>query len=434
MLASATACGSSGPVRCGGVGTSKLGPLGRPPARCRTQVLACFVTRRRLTRRPCCHRDRASAPRSFPRECGRNRDADGATAWNHHGVTREQLPAGWPGFRRALCLGCRGRVVAARDALITLVGTRDGSWVSAFPIEPYLSYADPLPPPIDLFVLGVAHRACQERAVHALRLGLVTLDEDLPSVAIDHPEEHDPDLPDRAGLARPPRTDRCAFCEDSSGSEEHIFGRWVSRFLGGGFVATSEFGERPSKTIPLTTNRVCEVCNNTWLSVLENDSKVVLAGLMLGNAVQLGEAEQRQVSTWAYKTALMLDLAGSGVIPLGYHRRFEMERIVPVHALVWIGGYVGGKAVSASVRPLGRNKCDESIPIAVLTTFSVGRLLVQVFHHFTAGGVTIDDQRVGATYLDQIWPSQAAFEWPRRRVGFNDEDMADLIDGVNELV
>ena len=178
------------------------------------------------------------------------------------GVTREELSAGWPGFRRALCLGCRGRVVAARDALITLVGARDGSWVSAFPIEPYRMHSDPLPPPTDIFVLGVAHRACHERAVDALRFGLVAVDEDLPSVLIDHPDEHDPDPAD---LARPPRKDRCAFCDQPSGSEEHIFGRWVSRVLGGGFVVKNEFGKRPSKTIPLTTDRVCGCCNNTWL-------------------------------------------------------------------------------------------------------------------------------------------------------------------------
>ena len=168
--------------------------------------------------------------------------------------------------------------------------------------------------------------------------------------------------------------------------------------------------------------------------MLENDGKAVLSSLMLGNVVELGEAEQRQVSTWAYKTALMLDLADSGVVPLGYHRRFEMERRVPAHALVWIGGYVGGRAVSASVRLLGCGDGDPTPPKAVLTTFTVGRLLVQVFHHFTVGGVTVDDRRVGAPYLDQIWPNQSAFVWPRRRVGFNDRDVSDLIDGVDDPV
>lgn len=342
-------------------------------------------------------------------------------------VTVEQLPAGVPGFRRASCLGCEKRVVAARDALITIVGRRDGSWISAFPIKPYLVHADPLPAPADVFVLGAAHRACLERAIEGLRAGRISLGGDLPVAAIDHPDEGEPKLAD---LTVPPDEQGCAFCDECCGSDEHIFARWISRVLGGNFVVRNEYGERPAGTIPLTTDRVCGGCNNDWLSVLENDCKPVLSDLLLGNDVELGETEQRQVSTWAYKTALMLDLAYAGVVQLGYHRQFEMERCAPDSALVWIGGYTGSQAISATVRPLQCGEPEEKPPLAVLTTFTVGRLLVQVFHHFTVGGVSFDDQRFGAPYVDQTWPTQPAFTWPRRRVGFNDREVADLIDGV----
>lgn len=233
------------------------------------------------------------------------------------GVT-EPLPAGLPGFRRALCLGCQQRVVAARDALITIIGTRDGSWISAFPIQPYLVHADPLPAPADLFVLGVAHRACLQRSIDGLRAGRIMLASELPEVVMDSPDDDEPDL---ANLTLPPPKHGCAFCDDRCGSDEHIFARWISRLLGEDFVVRSEHGERPARTIPLTTDRVCGSCNNNWLSVLENDCKSVLSGLILGADVQLGEAVQRQVSTWAYKTALILDLAYGGVVQLGYHRQ-----------------------------------------------------------------------------------------------------------------
>lgn len=353
----------------------------------------------------------------------------GIHRWNHPAVTLEQPPPGVPGFRRAPCLGCGERVVAARDALVTIAGTRDGTWITAFPIEPHLSYADPLPAPADVLLLGVAHRTCLQQAVDALRSGRILLASDLPAVVIDHPPDDEPELAD---LTRPPTGHRCAFCDAPSGSDEHIFARWISRVLGGTFVVKGDHGERSAKTIPLTTDRVCRSCNNNWLSVLENDCKSVLSDLMAGNDARLGEAEQRQVSTWAYKTALMIDLAYAGGVQAGYHRQFELERSVPSSALVWIGGYTGSQAVSASVRPLQRGESAEKPPLAVLTTFTVGRLLVQLFHHFTVGGVTFDDQRIGAPYLDQIWPTQPVFTWPRRRVGFNDREVADLIDGVTD--
>lgn len=341
-------------------------------------------------------------------------------------VAGRRPPAPIPGFRRAPCIGCGAAVVAARDALVTIVGTRDGSWLSAFPIEPQLIWADPLPAPAGTCGLGVSHRHCLEDSFRLLRAGQVSLDQNLPKVQIEDAADDDP-WPD---LTLPPKAHVCAFCHSTSGSDEHIWAKWISRTLGGAFVVQHEHGKRKTGTIPFTTSRVCGRCNNGWLSGLENDSKPVLARLVLGSDVDLGTPEQELLATWSYKTALMLDLEFGGVVQLGYHRQFEIERRPPHSALVWIGAYIGRQAASAHVQALQLGAPAGEPPLAVSTTFTAGRLLVQVFHHFTVGSATFDDRREGAPFLDQVWPTGEPFRWPRRRVGFNDQQMQDLIEGV----
>jgi hypothetical protein len=60
-----------------------------------------------------------------------------------------------------------------------------------------------------------------------------------------------------------------------------------------------------------------------------------------GQERRLSRADQRLLSTWAVKTALMLDLGHieHSTIPEGFHREFQLRRSALPSHVVWIGGY-----------------------------------------------------------------------------------------------
>ena len=79
----------------------------------------------------------------------------------------------------------------------------------------------------------------------------------------------------------------------------------------------------------------------------------------------------------------MLDLAGDPVIPLGNYRSFALERRPPSCSIVWLGGYLGSKAVVAYQQRLRFDAETEELPKGLVTTFTVYRVVFQVLQHFT---------------------------------------------------
>lgn len=237
-------------------------------------------------------------------------------------MSSSDVPAGLPGFRRASCLGCGQRVTANREGHVALGGVRDGSWLLLLDAEPDRVLAtDPERFPDVSELLGVAHRGCVDLARGRLARGEIEFPKDLPTLVADEPDE--PAEP----LHRPPEPGSCPFCGGLSLTEEDVFPRWFGRlFPGYSFIDKNSSKPRSQAGI---TVPVCGGCNNTWLSVLENDTKPVLSPLIRGESfVDLNESQQGVLATWAMKTALMLDLANpeGPLIPLGFYRHFRQLR------------------------------------------------------------------------------------------------------------
>lgn len=304
-------------------------------------------------------------------------------------ASRVDLPAGLPGFRRGECLGCGKLVVAARDAWVSIGGTRDGSWLMASEIEPYRAWQDAGSATGPCFLLGVAHRTCVHQARVRLSRGEIALG-DLPVLEVDYPDEFATPLDD---LSRPPAAHACAFCPNRSTSEEHVIGVWVSKLFGEQGAVLAGPLNRDGR-IRIVTDRVCATCNDTWLSVLENDASAVLRPLILGHNRSLNADEQSVVAAWAFKTALMLDLSSGPFIPLGFFRDFKLRRRPHESSLVWLGAYSGARAVLVYEQPLGFGAAPGEPPMATVITFSVGRALFQVLLHFTAGSASLSGPRL----------------------------------------
>lgn len=331
-----------------------------------------------------------------------------------------------PGSRRAPCLGCGGRIVTARDAYVRIGGKRDGSLLMLIDAEPLTTLAtdaDCILTEPDLELLGVAHRACAERARRRLEAQEVDLPQDLPHLLVDEEVGQLPDL----GL--PPAPGACPFCGGADTSEEHVWPKWVSRELGGhgGFVMPSPHGPHRLPSLAITAP-VCGTCNNRWLSVLENDVQPVLRPMIRGEERRLPPEELRLLSAWAVKTALMLDLAsGTPFVPTGFYHDVRQRRGALASNVVWVGAYCGSRwAAWARHTGLHIGISNDEPPNAFVTTFTAFRIVLQVVGHFTKGsGLT--DTRLPAKGLARIWPpSEGPIDWPPGRLAFSDEALEAL--------
>jgi hypothetical protein len=130
----------------------------------------------------------------------------------------------------------------------------------------------------------------------------------------------------------------------------------------------------------------------------------------------------------------MLDLAsGAPIVPTGYFYELRQLRTGLPSSVVWLGAYLGAsRAIWAEHRGLHIGIPTDGLPNAFVTTFSVFRVVFQVVGHFTRGGATFNDSRLGAAALAPIWPPRSdTIDWPPRRLAFNDEALAELASSIN---
>lgn len=356
------------------------------------------------------------------------------------------LPAGLPGWRRASCLGCDGLIVQARTGYVTLAGTRTGSYLIAWGAEPLLARTTNVdgPPREPGFILGVAHHHCVEPARRRLQAGLVNLPPELPRLEVDQ----GPEVPVTPyTLHLPADSNRCPFCDTSTDlSREHVWPDWFSKKLradGKTLTGAEARRGRIDLTVP-----VCRSCNNTWMSVLENDVRPPLTRLMDvgagdGSSFLLTPMHQARLATWAVKTAYILDAWKEPVVPRGFLQEFALKRVPDESIAVWIGAYTPNVAARAFRRPLvnrdagpqrlGRagSSVQEGSPNGFVVTFTILNVLFQVLGQFNGGRMNLRDRRRQYdSALFRIWPAPTSdLLWPPR-FGFSSVSWDDLIESI----
>ena len=121
-------------------------------------------------------------------------------------------------------------------------------------------------------------------------------------------------------------SDSCLFCGRSlegNRAKEHVVSSWLLRHMGIEHeivmpaVASSSDREiiekRRHSADALLEGRICKVCNEGWMSRLEDEVKPILIPLMEGSrsVFGLGDKERLILSRWAAKTAYMLNSSSS---------------------------------------------------------------------------------------------------------------------------
>jgi hypothetical protein len=101
----------------------------------------------------------------------------------------------------------------------------------------------------------------------------------------------------------------CIFCENESGSEEHLWAAWIHRRVKFGAIRVQEgtgtelIDNNPERTI----NTVCHTCNNTWMSRLEEKNIPAVGDMLENKPTAIDAGRQRLLTEWAVKTAMVLD-------------------------------------------------------------------------------------------------------------------------------
>ena len=243
----------------------------------------------------------------------------------------------------------------------------------------------------------------------------------------------------------------CFFCgQTRTLTKEHIWPKWVSgllcerpdsfthytRRVAAGDDATTPTGT--SSCLNVTTRTVCRDCNCGWLSDFENRIKPLAAPLIVGEctvALALAPESQLLLAAWAYKMAMLLDVAHPSTSTEFYSPsdRLQFHRTISAHRFVrvFLGRYAFGNrpALARKLRDtLGRRARWE------LATMTAGHLAMQVLsvRSVVSGElVPVDAFRLTSfgrarQMVLPIWPPVADYlEWPPVRT-MSHQDVEDL--------
>jgi hypothetical protein len=230
----------------------------------------------------------------------------------------------------------------------------------------------------------------------------------------------------------------CMFCGGGPLTSEHVFARWLRDRIAADIKQVNVFDAEglplwSMGSFDIEANVVCEKCNSGWMSRLESACNPLLGDSMLyGSALQLNEQQQRTVSMWAVKTAMVLEA----------HRRRDPFKYLSASHAAWMPDHSSppsGTTVRMFARPAGegefvitrsvgilprhpkgepKERIDDSK--AYVSTFVVGFMGFQVFgvHGFKNDlppglGLTPWLQE----HTIRLWPTiGGAIRWPPPRL------------------
>lgn len=219
----------------------------------------------------------------------------------------------------------------------------------------------------------------------------------------------------------------CLFCDNTAGSEEHLWAAWIHKRKDFGplnvTIGNSPQEIRNDREQKIDT--VCGACNNGWMSAIENKNKPTIACMFQDLTIPLDRQQQTLLSNWAVKTAMVLDsMKNPDTNPRFYLKpdcvKFRRERIVPARVRIWIG-----RCSLSALGAYGTDVAiifpdDSKIGIGTATTIVVGHLAVQVFAmrvnpEYRGKDINDIQPKPGDWHnmLVQIWPiAKQSVTWP----------------------
>lgn len=239
---------------------------------------------------------------------------------------------------------------------------------------------------------------------------------------------------------------QCIFCDGKPVTREHVFGAWLSplfpRPLGKRMyldITSPVKGERikhprvyPLK-LDLKVKRVCRSCNGGWMEKLESSVRDVITTLHNGTKHSITPEEQTLLSSWASKTAVVIQYMDSNpIIPKPRRKWLSIHHTPPPDTSVWIARYEGDGIVGSLTADLFFKTEPKPLrfPDGQAVWFTVGSLVFVVLSIYIKD-VVIRPQFpvVLANHLFPIWPQRIkGLRWPSTGL---DDALRDMLYGID---
>jgi hypothetical protein len=245
---------------------------------------------------------------------------------------------------------------------------------------------------------------------------------------------------------------RCAFCNASGTSQEHIWPDWAAKYMATEgavrhYLNVVQEGKDdqdrswPQKAFSMTVGAVCRECNNGWMSELESRTKPFFEAAFQGRGRLLHAGMQRELAAWAVKTAMMVERqqgpARHVILPEEYRHLYE-HREPSARILIWMASYSG--TVSTAVGHMyGLDVTMEFDPNPDRGQRDIwGSTVVfgPVVFHLLGTNVPglLEDVTMNTLGVHRLWPYEQSFTWSQKP-GLTDADLASFMDGfLNELL
>jgi hypothetical protein len=258
-------------------------------------------------------------------------------------------------------------------------------------------------------------------------------------------------------MAAPPK--KCIFCVNAAMSNEHVWGRWISRYVkeemkkhhfhaerihGPGEPTTQSTTLHAGPPLRGKVKVVCKGCNSGWLSIIQETAKPILISLIQGKNTVLGRDAQQKIARWATMATMTGEYLDRdpevGNISISQaEREWLWKNNTPPSEgwRIWVARYQRYKWIGRwyhSVMPILKSADipesaidDYPSPNTQTTTFAVGELYIHVMS--TCSEPTIVNQWIWpiasrpGRLLTQIWPPrESIIAWPPESLTDGDAD------------
>jgi hypothetical protein len=234
----------------------------------------------------------------------------------------------------------------------------------------------------------------------------------------------------------------CFFCGSTENplTEEHVWPKWVSRLLFGQynsnhFIHVRSDGDNTTGLwkaphLQVTTDSVCDQCNNVWLSNFENhEVKPLATPLIVGeDEIIIKPMEQWTLAAWAFKMALLLEIAAKDnpqpFFTAAERKQFRETKLPSEKVRVLIAKYEYGQHPAHAAIPLHTlTRREDQQPFDLkISTMTAGCLGMQVMsvRSRTSGELVYAGSEMesifegkGPNAILSIWPPTGqGVRWP----------------------
>jgi len=249
----------------------------------------------------------------------------------------------------------------------------------------------------------------------------------------------------------------CIFCDKKGKkSKEHLWPVWMHEFLpnvGDGnnvrestsFQSKQQTGQniikRQGHLFTTKFRIVCKICNNGWMSELENNVKSTLLKLIKGEPKTLNENDQEILSRWISMKVMLGEYAEKGihVTPKNDRHLLKDKKKIPEYFAIFIGTHDSNSDTSwlrisdtLALSPAGPDpKLGNLKRNTQSVTFLCGRVFIYVFACRENGIEPTEFVQINS--LQRIYPNKNSnIYWPTDKI-LTEREMSEIAWALNDL-